>query len=264
MMAMATANRNRDRSGVVAAAALLVLSLIFVPHGSARGDIITLTPCSAAAQIYQPQGYPDQYSFNSLGVPLGDFPIFSQTRYNTPAVPLEALEFPLPLALTVPNGAVIHSATFSLAIYGAFQGSYPNLVSWIDVGGFADDDGVIALSDLNRSASSIGSTGSIANFPSGNNDILFNINSTNFIRALSTAGTSYAGFSLTPSGSLWIRGHSLSLTIDYTPLIAVPEPSPLVLLTCAGVVGSAGLAYQNQTWKRIMNRLLAAWKAPGL
>ena len=105
-----------------------------------------------------------------------------------------AFEFGIASISTIPQGAVVTSATFSLNIAGATVISQPTL----DVSGYADADGVVGLDDFHKPTTFIGNTGVLPNSGPTSLNIPFDFNATNFIQSLVNDRTPFAGFRLDP------------------------------------------------------------------
>ena len=159
-----------------------------------------------------------------------------------------AVEFPIASILTIPQGAVVTSATFSLNIAGAQTVlSRPIL----DVSGYADADGVVGLDDFHKPTTSIGNTGVLPESagPTGLN-IPFDFNVTSFIQSLVNDRTPFVGFRLDVEGAsnvnVWdsrapdpAQRPRLEVTFS-----SVPEP-PGALLMGLGLVGLLAVAWRR-------------------
>ena len=110
-----------------------------------------------------------------------------------------AFEFGIASISTIPQGAVVTSATFSLNIAGAQTViNQPTL----DVSGYADADGVVGLDDFHKPTTFIGNTGVLPNSAGPTSlNIPFDFNATNFIQSLVNDRTPFAGFRLDVEGT---------------------------------------------------------------
>ena len=104
-----------------------------------------------------------------------------------------AFEFPIASISTIPQGAVVTSATFSLNIAGAQQVIGSPILG---VSGYADVDGVVGLDDFHKPTTSLGNTGVLPNSGPTSLNIPFDFDVTSFIQSLVNNGTPFAGFRL--------------------------------------------------------------------
>jgi hypothetical protein len=159
-----------------------------------------------------------------------------------------ALEFPIAPISTIPQGAVVTSATFSLNIAGA-QTVIDQPILYVS--GYADADGVVGLGDFHKPTTSLGNTGVLPNSGPTSLNIPFDFDVTSFMQSLVNNGTLFAGFRLdvenTSNVNVWDSGapdptQRPRLAITFS---AVPEP-PSAWLMGLGIVGLLAVAWRRR------------------
>ena len=202
-----------------------------------RADFLSEGPTSEGAAGFVGSTIP--VFFNPGPFPDGSF-LGSGTN---PSITVKsALEFDLTSISTIPQGAVIDSAIFSLHIAGSQSRGGPTSSISQSVSGYADADGVVMASDFGKPVTFIGETGLPGDAPPGTLNIPVNFDATNFIQSLVASRTGFVGF-LLEAGSTGVSDWSRdsadparrpNLAITFSP--AVPEPSSALLMGL-GIVG---------------------------
>jgi hypothetical protein len=162
-------------------------------------------------------------------------------------------EFSIAPIATLPNGAVITSATLFFDVSGAHTAGSPAALS---VNGYGDGDGIVGLGDFLKATSLLGSTGNLQEGAPGSLDIPFLVDATALIQSLVNNKTKFVGFHFEgPTGdsseSIWgsapTNSANLRPHLDITFTTAVPEPSS-VLLMGIGMVALSGAALRRGRW----------------
>jgi hypothetical protein len=159
-------------------------------------------------------------------------------------------EFDIATISTLPNGAVITSATLFFDVSGAHSGGS---LAALSVNGYGDGDGVVGLGDFPKATTFLGSTGNLPEGAPGSLVIPFQVDATALIQSLANSGTRFVGFHFEgPSGdsseSIWgisaTNPAAVHPRIDITFTSGVPEPSS-VLLMGVGIVGLSCVAWRR-------------------
>jgi hypothetical protein len=169
---------------------------------------------------------------------------------NTQASVDSIMEFSIAPISTLPNGAVITSATLFFDVSGAQSGGSPAALS---VNGYPDGDGIVGLGDFLKPTTPLGGTGNLPQGAPGSLEIPFQIDATALIQSLVNARTRFVGFHFEGPGgdsseSIWgsdpANAAALRPHLDITFTAAVPEPSS-VLLMAIGMAGISGAAWRR-------------------
>jgi hypothetical protein len=211
-----------------------------------RADSLVVSPTSEGIrsivnvmQTFTPGPFPPPNSFLS-------------SSFGVDTLTDSALKFDITSIATIPQGAVITSATFSLSIAGSLGPGTTGPSQ--NISGYGDNVGMVALSDFSEPTTAIGNTGSLpANAPPGSLDIPLSFDATSFVQSLVNTRTDFAGFRLDPGfgpGSVfdWSAesadpARRPSLTINFS---AVPEPSAALLMGF-GLAGVVAVAWRRGT-----------------
>jgi hypothetical protein len=161
-------------------------------------------------------------------------------------------EFSIAPIATLPNGAVITSATLFFDVSGAHSGGSPAALS---VNGYGDGDGIVGLGDFLKPTTLLGSTGNLPEGAPGTLDLPFHVDARAFIQSLVNSKTRFVGFHFEGPGgdsseSIWgsapINTAGVRPHLDITFTAAVPEPSSVLLMGMGiGTVGLSGAAWRR-------------------
>jgi hypothetical protein len=209
-----------------------------------RADFLSVGPTSEGSRLVQ--GTPPPGSETLMGE------VFPGSLMNSSDGRVQvfrdsAFEFPIASISTIPQGAVVTSATFSLNIAGAQTVISPPI---LDVSGYADSDGVVKLVDFQKPTTSLGNTGVLPNSGPTSLNIPFDFNITSFIQSLVNDRTPFVGFRLDVEGTSNVNvWDSLAPDPAQRPHLAItfsalPEP-PSARLMGLGIVGLLAVAWRR-------------------